>query len=197
MILILILLEEEKAIKGEGKIKIHVIAAKNLADTSGLLDNTDPFVIVSNTFNNQKFKTSTQKSTQSPNWDQEFVFQTPLPLRGELKFTILDRISKSKENFMGVLTLPCVNLKPDEPFDDWIELTAEAKKSKKKPPGQIRLKIELEEIETKQNHWRSEISGFVEVHKKKRRRKRKKRRSRSSRRSKSQKRKSRHSDEEK
>ena len=119
---------------------VQAIEGRNVAacDKSGT---SDPYCVITTTFNTQKFKTTIHKKTLTPRWDQEFKFITSRT-DGQVTIAMWDHNRIEKDTFMGQVNLSLSDYADGKQHDKWIPLTNEPEKYKKsKTPGEVHLKI--------------------------------------------------------
>eukprot|EP01116_Phalansterium_solitarium_P017026 TRINITY_DN4096_c0_g1_i2.p1 TRINITY_DN4096_c0_g1~~TRINITY_DN4096_c0_g1_i2.p1 ORF type:complete len:513 (+),score=187.69 TRINITY_DN4096_c0_g1_i2:107-1645(+) len=122
-------------------VHILVAEAKNLAvmDMSGT---SDPYVVLTSSFNKQTFKTKIIKRSLTPKWGEEFSFFTKKP-EGTLELKMYDYDVLSPDEFMGVVRIPISRYADGREYQVWFKLDQEPLDRKKKDsgPGELLVKI--------------------------------------------------------
>eukprot|EP01114_Cavostelium_apophysatum_P003103 TRINITY_DN1283_c0_g1_i1.p1 TRINITY_DN1283_c0_g1~~TRINITY_DN1283_c0_g1_i1.p1 ORF type:complete len:492 (+),score=179.30 TRINITY_DN1283_c0_g1_i1:41-1477(+) len=123
-------------------LHVTIVEARHLAtmDRSGT---SDPYVVLKNSFNTQKFKTKVCKKNLAPKWDAEFKLFTS-KAEGTLELKMYDKDFISRDELMGELKIPLATFADGEEADKWYKLDNEPQKKKvDKTPGEIRIKIKF------------------------------------------------------
>jgi len=123
-------------------LHVTVCEARHVAsmDKSGT---SDPYVVLKNTFNSQKFKTKVQKKNLTPVWNQEFKIFTS-KAEGAIQMQMFDKDFISKDEFMGEITLKLAEFADGNESDQWYPLQNEPQKKKiDKAQGEVRIKVKF------------------------------------------------------
>eukprot|EP01130_Rhizamoeba_saxonica_P018482 TRINITY_DN925_c1_g1_i1.p1 TRINITY_DN925_c1_g1~~TRINITY_DN925_c1_g1_i1.p1 ORF type:complete len:458 (-),score=129.19 TRINITY_DN925_c1_g1_i1:38-1411(-) len=142
---------KRKKYSGAVELKVEIIKARDLAamDRGGT---SDPYCVVFNTFNKQKYKTSCIKKTLNPTWNSEFIFFISEPTEGYIFVKLWDKDRWARDDFLGEVAINLRGLERGEPLDDWYHLENEPKKKAKSgntAPGQVQIKISCPTLEEK------------------------------------------------
>eukprot|EP01127_Copromyxa_protea_P000265 TRINITY_DN10226_c0_g1_i1.p1 TRINITY_DN10226_c0_g1~~TRINITY_DN10226_c0_g1_i1.p1 ORF type:complete len:445 (-),score=117.01 TRINITY_DN10226_c0_g1_i1:48-1382(-) len=124
-----------------GILTVRVEKAVDLAamDKNG---KSDPYAVVTSTFNKQRFKTKVCKKSLNPVWNETFDFYVSIP-SGELHIKLWDKDRWSKDDFLGEVIIPVSSLADGVAVDKFYTVQNEPKSGKLKgqPAGQIKVSL--------------------------------------------------------
>lgn len=112
---------------GNGVLQVKLIEGKNLAamDKGGT---SDPYCIITSSFNKQRFKSKIVKKTLNPKWDQEFKFYVSQPT-GHILIKLWDKDALWDDK-LGEFSVAVKPLENGDVIDAWYQLENEPKKKK-------------------------------------------------------------------
>jgi len=127
----------------DGVLVCNIIEAKNLPALDGGVS-SDPYCVVTSSFNKQRFKTKVIKKTLSPCWDQQFNFYVNAP-NGHIHIKLWDK-DILKDDRLGEVSIAVKKLEDGEVMDTWVYLENEPKKKKgafSSLRGEIHVKLQF------------------------------------------------------
>jgi len=134
-------MSKRKSQVGSGLI-VQLTSATDLAsmDSNGL---SDPYAVISCSFNQQKFKSKCIKKTLNPKWNETFTFLAASP-SGTINIKLMDRDPFwSKDDFLGEVIIPVAPLLDGTPMTSTFPVTNEPQVGKKKGQKQGQLTLTL------------------------------------------------------
>lgn len=115
---------------------------------------SDPYAVITSTFNKQRFKTKVCKKTLNPMWNETFDLYVDLSSTftylsyvsqptGEVHIRLWDKDRWSKDDFLGEVILPVSSLADGQAVDKFYTVQNEPKSGKLKgqPAGQIKVTL--------------------------------------------------------
>jgi len=123
---------------------VYIHSASNLAPMSVRGGTSDPYCVVTSTFNKQRFKTPVVKKTLNPVWNNPaFKFFTSTTLKNHaIIVKCWDRDRWSRDDFLGEVRIDLSILNDSNVVEQSFELTKEPKSKKQQVTGTIKVKLE-------------------------------------------------------
>jgi len=104
---------------------------------------SDPYCVVTSTFNKQRYKTTTVKKTLNPVWNNPpFKFYTSTLKGHAIIVKCWDKDRWSRDDFLGELRIDLAILNESNTVEQSFELTKEPKSKKQPGPGTVKIKLE-------------------------------------------------------
>jgi len=105
---------------------------------------SDPYCVVTSTFNKQRFKTPHVKKTLNPAWKDlpPFKFYTTSLKGHSIIVKCWDKDRWSRDDFLGELRIDLNVLNDSNVVEQSFELTKEPKSKKQPGPGTVKVKLE-------------------------------------------------------
>jgi len=127
----------------DGVLYVSIHSCTNLAPmTKG--GTSDPYCVVTSTFNKQRFKTPHVKKTLNPAWKDlpPFKFYTTSLKGHSIIVKCWDKDRWSRDDFLGELRIDLNVLNDSNVVEQSFELTKEPKSKKQPGPGTVKVKLE-------------------------------------------------------
>eukprot|EP01130_Rhizamoeba_saxonica_P008678 TRINITY_DN3503_c0_g1_i2.p1 TRINITY_DN3503_c0_g1~~TRINITY_DN3503_c0_g1_i2.p1 ORF type:complete len:580 (+),score=146.32 TRINITY_DN3503_c0_g1_i2:172-1911(+) len=138
-----------------GNISINVVAARGLKNMDNI-GKSDPYCVISPTYSNEIFRTTTIDNTTNPEWNQVFVSKAR-NLDGLIEINLFDSDDFKKDDHLGSVKIDISQLKEEPVIEKWFTLTKPKETTMDKinglmtvlspstSSGEIRLNISFED----------------------------------------------------